>query len=80
MEQPDSGWLLLDLLRSDARTRTIPVLVCSAACDDLRSREAWLSDRHIDALHKPFDIDDLYASVRRALSQPLQVHPAIVAR
>ncbi len=30
MEQMDSGWVTLDLLRLDPRTACIPVIVCSA--------------------------------------------------
>jgi CheY-like chemotaxis protein len=69
MEQPDSGWQLLDLLLSDARTRTIPILVCSAASDDLQAHEGWLKEHGIDGLQKPFDIDDLFVAVRRTLAR-----------
>src|SRR5436309_2174482 len=42
MENPESGWTLLELLTLDPATREIPVVVCSAALLDLRAHEQWL--------------------------------------
>src|SRR5438045_3576142 len=42
MERPDSGLLILELLRLDPKTTTIPVIVCSADIVFLRSQEERL--------------------------------------
>ena len=61
---PDvSGWDILQALRLDARTRAIPVLVCSAAVHELRSLESQLARMGIDVLIKPFAIDTLLDKV-----------------
>jgi CheY-like chemotaxis protein len=67
MSRPESGWMILELLTLDPETGRIPVIVCSAALDDLRSKEAWLNEHGIAILPKPFDIDDLYQAVDSAL-------------
>jgi DNA-binding response OmpR family regulator len=67
MESPEAGWSILELLKLDPATNSIPVIVCSAAIDDLRSREPWLAHHGIVTLPKPFDIDDLYKRVEAAL-------------
>jgi DNA-binding NtrC family response regulator len=69
METPESGWNLLELLTLDRLTHRVPIVVCSAAIQDLRSHQEWLNDHGIQILPKPFDIDELYACVQRALGQ-----------
>jgi len=68
MESPENGWHIIELLKLDPETATIPMVVCSAAIDDLKSKKEWLEERDITTLPKPFDIDDLYQTVERMLS------------
>ena len=63
MENPESGWIILDLMRLDEATIDIPVVVCSADHDQLLSKEEYLSTKRAGVLRKPFDIDDLVAKV-----------------
>jgi DNA-binding response OmpR family regulator len=61
---PDvSGWDILQSLKLDARTSTIPVLVCSAAVEELRALEGQLARMGVDVLVKPFAIDTLIEKV-----------------
>lgn len=69
METPEMGWNVLELMKLDPATRHIPVVVCSAAVIDLKAKQDWLSEHGIDILLKPFDIDDLYATVERTLAR-----------
>jgi CheY-like chemotaxis protein len=64
MESPESGWLILDLMRLDETTANIPVVVCSADHDQLLSKEEYLATKRASVLLKPFDIDDLVSKVR----------------
>jgi DNA-binding response OmpR family regulator len=67
---PDvSGWDILQTLKLDTRTASIPVLVCSAAVQELRELEGQLASMGVDVLIKPFAIDTLLAKVR-ALVNP----------
>lgn len=69
MGNPEEGWKVLELLTLDPETNVVPVIVCSAAIDDLREKQDWLDGKGISILPKPFDIDDLYQSVETALGQ-----------
>jgi DNA-binding response OmpR family regulator len=61
---PDvSGWDILQSLKLDARTSTIPVLVCSAAVNELRALEEQLARMGVDVLIKPFAVDTLIEKV-----------------
>lgn len=61
---PDvSGWDILQALKLDMRTASIPVLVCSAAVQELRELEGRLANMGVDVLIKPFAIDTLLARV-----------------
>lgn len=70
MSSPENGWQICELLTLDPVTRTIPIIVCSAAIPDLHEKEDWLEQHDILTLPKPFDIEDLYSTVRRALALP----------
>jgi CheY-like chemotaxis protein len=68
MDSPETGWTILELLTLDPRTSSIPVIVCSAAVNDLREREGLLVKYRISVLPKPFDVETLYAQVEEALA------------
>jgi CheY-like chemotaxis protein len=65
MSSRESGWRVLNELQSDQRTRDIPVVISSAALDDLERRAADLQERGVETLAKPFDIDDLLRLIQR---------------
>lgn len=74
LQSPETGWTILEMLTLDPATRNIPVIVCSAALDDLQAQEAWLRVHGVETLLKPFDLDDLYRSVNKALAVSSGVH------
>lgn len=63
MEHPDTGWMVLELMRLDPQTARIPVIVCSADTQRIREKEAYLREKNCDVLEKPFLLDDLLAKV-----------------
>jgi DNA-binding response OmpR family regulator len=70
VRMPDlDGFEVLNLLQLDPETAAIPVLVCTAAVQDVQVQEPMLRDRGIPVLFKPFDIDELLNTVRRLLDQ-----------
>jgi DNA-binding response OmpR family regulator len=60
------GWAVLEQLRRDPATRSIPVIVCSGAIRD--PDEPRLREHAADFLPKPFDLDVLLDKVRAALT------------
>jgi DNA-binding response OmpR family regulator len=69
MTSKESGWRVLEMLANDPRTRAIPVIISSAALDDLNNRATELAARGIETLAKPFDIDDLLMMIERLTRQ-----------
>ena len=65
----ENGWTILELLTLDPATRTIPVLVCSAAIHSLHEHEEQLQQYDCEVLAKPFDLDALLWKVRAALAR-----------
>lgn len=68
MGAPDGGWVLLDLLTLERSTSEIPVIVCSAAHDDLLRKHEFLTDLGVRILLKPFRINTLEALVKVVLA------------
>lgn len=52
-----NGWLMLKHMGADPLMKNVPVLVCSAATEQMRERAAEFIDSHVDFLEKPFDLD-----------------------
>lgn len=62
------GWTVLEHLRADQRTRSIPVLMCTVKAGDSDRRRARYGGG--DAyLRKPFTIDGLVTAVRSLLER-----------
>ena len=62
-----SGWQMLQKLKMNRSTATIPVIVCTAATNAVREMEGYLLSKGVTVILKPFDIDDLVAGVKLAL-------------
>jgi len=69
LETAQSGWDILTFLEGYPRLGSLPVVVCSGDVLELRERAAWLQERGIRVLHKPFDLAELYDAVEAALEQ-----------
>jgi len=65
----ENGWVILELLTLDPRTRSIPVIVCSAAITDLQAHQPMLDALGVDVLAKPFDLEMLLEKVSTALGR-----------
>ncbi len=60
------GWQLLQKLKLDRATATLPVIVCTAAVQLARELDGHLKEKGVAVILKPFDIDDLVQEVDRA--------------
>ncbi|MGI8856601.1 MAG: response regulator [Thermomicrobiales bacterium] len=70
MERPDTGWMVLELMRLDPATAKIPVIICSADTERIRAKEAYLRGKNCDILEKPFLLEDLLDKVRPFIGAP----------
>jgi CheY-like chemotaxis protein len=64
-------WAVIERVRADPELRPIPTIVCSAATDQLRRREATLGEAGLRVVEKPFNVDELLGAVAALL--PRQV-------
>jgi CheY-like chemotaxis protein len=53
MEQPDTGWRVLNLLMLDPETRGIPVVMCSADWTELQAKADLMNERGVGVLPRP---------------------------
>ena len=61
------GWQMLQILKMQHSTESIPVIVCTAALDMVREQEGYLVSQGIHVIYKPFDIDHLITNVKQLL-------------
>ena len=71
-----SGWDLFEQLRFDPILHRVPVIICSAARDELQAKAQWLQEHEIGVLEKPFELDALYSAVEAATWSAIPVRVA----
>ena len=64
------GWQLIQKMRMSRETEKIPVVICTAATDQVREQEGWLTAKSVKVVLKPFAIDELEHAIHKALSLP----------
>ncbi len=63
------GWQLVQMMRMDAATVDLPIVVCTAAAKQVEEIGAHLDEMGIGVVLKPFDVDTLLAEVSRVLAR-----------
>ena len=66
-DEEQIGWQLLQKLKMNRATASIPVIICTAAVQKVREMEGYLQSKGIGLVLKPFDIDDLLRAIEQAL-------------
>jgi DNA-binding response OmpR family regulator len=72
-----TGMQMLQMLKMQRSTATIPVLVCTAALQIVREQEGYLVSQGVHVVYKPFEIDDLMANVKQLLGSQEHVSSVI---
>lgn len=72
------GWQLLQQMRMYRPTARIPIIVCTAAREDVREMEPQLVSHGAFLVLKPFDIDEIILIVRQALELPRSSAPLLL--
>jgi len=64
---PDADGLeILQRLKEDAYARSIPIVICTAAVDRVRSQQRYLEQVNVKVLEKPFELDALLNAIHEA--------------
>ena len=71
-----AGWQLLQKMRMYPPTAEIPIIVCTAATQQVREIEGQLSAHNAVLIAKPFDIDELIRAVKLRLATVQHPDPA----
>ena len=66
-----TGWALLEELKSNDATRSIPVIICTAAVQEAERRRSLTSALNVRTIMKPFDVNDLLALLSAILEERL---------
>lgn len=65
-----AGWALLQMIQANPKTAGIPLILCTAATNDVLEIRDQLQRLGVRLLRKPFEIDELIGVVNEALNQP----------
>ncbi|GCE30858.1 hypothetical protein KDA_63420 [Dictyobacter alpinus] len=68
--QQEEGWVMMQKLRMYPPTRSIPLILCTAALNEVRQQEDTLQDKGIPVVYKPFDIDEILKAINSVLPDP----------
>src|SRR5712691_7519761 len=64
----NDGLLFMQNLRRYPPTSAIPVILCTAAWQDMREQENVLRQKGVPVIYKPFDLEELLHTIRRTLA------------
>jgi two-component system phosphate regulon response regulator PhoB len=67
MGKEQQGWDLLQMLKIFPATSSIPILISSAAHNEIRAKQDYLKKMQIPTVLKPFDVEDFLRTVRQVL-------------
>lgn len=67
MGMQQEGWVMMQKLRMYQPTQNIPIILCTAALNEVREQEATLEDKGIPVVYKPFSVDELLKAVHSVL-------------
>ena len=63
-----TGWQMLELLKMQRSTASIPAIVCTGAIHEVQEQESYLVSQGVHVVYKPFDIDHLLTVISQALA------------
>jgi DNA-binding response OmpR family regulator len=70
LNNPEGGFVVVDLMRLDPQTSTIPIIICSVDTKLIQDNEARLREKNCDILMKPFTLDELIVKVQGFIGTP----------
>jgi CheY-like chemotaxis protein len=73
------GWQLLQKMKMHRQTQVIPVVVCTGAVQMIRQLDGQLAAKNVGVVLKPFDIDDLMATINTTIASSRQTVGKVTA-
>ena len=58
---------MLEMLRLNRLTASIPIIICTAALREVQDQEGYLNSQGVRLVYKPFDIDVLLTTIKSVL-------------
>jgi DNA-binding response OmpR family regulator len=71
----DASWSLLQMLRMEPATDSIPIILCTGAVREVEALEGHLAEMGVTVVLKPFNIDQLVAAIRDRLGADHALDP-----
>jgi CheY-like chemotaxis protein len=62
------GWQLLQKLKMDRELDAIPIIVCTAAQQEVYEQQGYLTEQGVIVVLKPFNVDQFEDAVARAMT------------
>jgi DNA-binding response OmpR family regulator len=70
INDPESGFKVIDLVRLDPETMHIPIIICSTATQLIRENESRLREKNCDIVMKPFHLEEMLIKVQAVIGPP----------
>lgn len=70
ISDPERGWILLNKMRLDRKTTTIPVIIASTSTELVSKHGDYLRAKGCDILIKPFTLEELFTMVEQSIHPP----------
>jgi CheY-like chemotaxis protein len=67
MGMQQEGWTMMQKIRMYPPTQHVPMILCTAALNEVREQEGTLQDKGIPVVYKPFSIDELLQAIQVVL-------------
>jgi CheY-like chemotaxis protein len=65
------GWQLLQKLKMDRATDSIPIIACTAAVKQVQEQQGYLTEQGVQVVLKPFNVVQLEQAIRAAETPPV---------
>lgn len=74
--QRQAGWSLIQNVHTDSQTASIPIVLCTSEVSLVRQLAPQLSEKKVQVVYKPFNVDDFLETVSLALATSYRQSPS----
>jgi CheY-like chemotaxis protein len=66
--QRKAGWTLIQNVHTDPQTASVPIILCTSEVSLVQQLAPQLSEKKVQVVYKPFNVDDFLETVKNSLS------------